>query len=126
MLEIKRCLIVDDSSVIRKVAKRILAGPEMLVGEAATAMEAIDICREEMPEIIVVDSLLPDMDTSELIRRISGFETEVKPRILLCTYQFDVGRIMRAKRAGAHGYILKPFTREQLLSSFRELQEAVA
>lgn len=126
MLDIKRCLIVDDSSVIRKVAKRILAGPEMLVGEAATAQEAIDICRQEMPEIIIVDSLLPDMDTTELIRRINSVEAEVKPRILLCTYQFDVGRIMRAKRAGAHGYILKPFTRAQLLGSFRELQAAAA
>lgn len=124
MLDIKRCLIVDDSSVIRKVAKRILAGPEMLVGEAGTALEAIDICRQEMPEIIIVDSLLPDMDTAELISRITGFENQVKPRILLCTYQFDVGRIMRAKRAGAHGYILKPFTRAQLLGSFRELQAA--
>lgn len=120
----KRCLIVDDSSVIRKVAKRILAGPEMLVGEAATAHEAIEICRHEMPEIVVVDSLLPDMDSADLIRRLALIAPEARPHIVLCLCQFDVGRIMRAKRAGAEGYILKPFTRDQLLESFRDFDLA--
>ncbi|MCT7374733.1 response regulator [Chelativorans salis] len=120
----KRCLIVDDSSVIRKVAKRILAGPDMLVGEASTANEAIDICRHEMPEIVIVDGLLPDMDSADLIRRLVAIDPEAKPHIVLCICQFDVGRIMRAKRAGARGFILKPFTREQLLESFREFDVA--
>ncbi|WP_159587120.1 response regulator [Chelativorans xinjiangense] len=120
----KRCLIVDDSSVIRRVAKRILAGPDMLVGEAATAHEAIDICRHEMPEIMIVDGLLPDMDSADLIRRLVALDPEAKPHIVLCISQFDVGRIMRAKRAGARGFILKPFTRAQLLESFRELDVA--
>ncbi|MDZ5697928.1 response regulator [Chelativorans sp. M5D2P16] len=116
----KRCLIVDDSSVIRKVAKRILAGPEMLVGEAATAYEAIEICSHEMPDVAVVDSMLPDMDSVELIQRLMALEAAVKPRLLLCTCELDLGRIMRAKRAGARGYVMKPFTRPQLLESFRE------
>lgn len=120
----KRCLIVDDSSVIRKVAKRILAGPEMLVAEAATAGEAIDVCMTEIPEIIVVDHSLPDMDSAELIARLMALDPEVKPHILLCTCEFEIARIMRAKRAGARGYILKPFTRPQLLESFREFQVA--
>jgi two-component system chemotaxis response regulator CheY len=66
----KRCMFVDDSSVIRKVAKRILAGPEMVVIEAATGLDAIEMCAADMPDIIVVDGSLPDMPTSEVIRRI--------------------------------------------------------
>ena len=120
----KRCLIVDDSSVIRKVAKRILSSVDILVAEAATALEAIDICTHEMPDVVIVDHRLPDMDSVELIARLMTADAEIKPHILLCTCEFEIGPIMKAKRAGAKGYILKPFTRVQLLESFREVQTA--
>lgn len=120
----KRCMFVDDSSVIRKVAKRILSGPEMLVIEAATGLDAIEMCAADMPDIIVVDGSLPDMPTSEVISRIRALESPVKPQIAVCLIEVDAGAIMRAKRAGAHGYILKPFTRPQLLERFRNLQAA--
>jgi two-component system chemotaxis response regulator CheY len=120
----KRCMFVDDSSVIRKVAKRILGGPEMVVIEAATGLDAIEMCAADMPDIIVVDGSLPDMATSEVISRIRAIESPVKPQIAVCLIEIDVGAIMRAKRAGAQGYILKPFTRPQLLERFRSLQAA--
>src|SRR5215470_6418413 len=91
----KRCMFVDDSSVVRKVAKRILGSPELIVIEASTGAEALDMCQHDMPEIIVVDSGLPDMTAVEFI-----------------------------KRAGAQGYLLKPFNRAQLLERFRQLQAA--
>jgi two-component system, chemotaxis family, chemotaxis protein CheY len=120
----KRCMFVDDSSVIRKVAKRILGSPEMVVIEAATGLDAIEMCAADMPDIIVVDGSLPDMPTSEVISRIRALESSVKPQIAVCLIEIDVGAIMRAKRAGAQGYILKPFTRPQLLERFRSLQAA--
>ena len=120
----KRCMFVDDSSVVRKVAKRILGGPEMIVIEAATGAEALDMCQHDMPEIIVVDSGLPDMTAVEFIQRARDIPSDVKPQIVLCLVEVDVGAIMRAKRAGAHGYLLKPFNRAQLLERFRQLQAA--
>jgi len=120
----KRCMFVDDSSVIRKVAKRILGGPEMLVVEASSALEALDMCRAEMPDIIVVDSGLPDMTAAEFIQRVRGIPAYIKPQIMLCLPEVDIGAIMRAKRAGAQGYLLKPFNRAQLLERFRQLQAA--
>ena len=45
----KRCMFVDDSSVIRKVAKRILGGPDMIVVEAGSGLEALDMCRPRCP-----------------------------------------------------------------------------
>ena len=120
----KRCMFVDDSSVIRKVAKRILGGPDMIVIEAASGLDAIDMCAAEMPDIIVVDGALPDMSTAEVISRIRAIESPVKPQIAVCLIEVDVGAIMRAKRAGAQGYILKPFNRPQLLERFRSLQTA--
>lgn len=120
----KRCMFVDDSSVIRKVAKRILGGPDMLVVEAGSGIEALDMCRAEMPAFIVVDSGLADMSAVEFIQRALTMSDYSKPQIVLCLTEVDIGAIMRAKRAGAQGYLLKPFNRAQLLERFRQLQAA--
>lgn len=120
----KRCMFVDDSSVIRKVAKRILGGSDMIVIEAASGYDALEMCSLEMPDIIVVDGTLPDMSAIEFIRRIRALDAPVKPRVAICLTEVDIGAIMRAKRAGAQGYLLKPFDRPQLLERFRALQAA--
>ncbi len=122
----KRCMIVDDSSVIRKVAKRILAGPDMMVIEAATGGEALAMCAAEMPGIIIVDNGLADMSAVAFIREVMALDAKAKPQVALCMTEFDVGAIMRAKRAGAKGYILKPFNRPQLLDRFRTMELAAA
>lgn len=115
-----RCLIVDNSSVIRKVAKRILSGMDIDVSEATSGSEALAICTADMPDTIIVDGVLPDMTASEFIQRVMQLVPEAKPRVLLCVPEIDIGSIMRAKRAGATGYMLKPFTRPQLLAHFQD------
>jgi two-component system, chemotaxis family, chemotaxis protein CheY len=120
----KRCMIVDGSSVIRKVARRILEGPEMIVVGTAHGEEALSMCLTQMPDVIVVENSLADMETTEFIRRVLAIETDRKPHIVLCMSQLDIGTIMRAKRAGAKGYILKPFNRPQLLERFRSMELA--
>lgn len=120
----KRCMIVDDSNVIRKVAKRILASPDMMIVEASTGSDALAMCHSQMPDIIMVDATLPDMDAADFIRQAMGIPAPAKPHIVMCMVEFDVGAIMRAKRAGAKGYILKPFDRPQLLERFREMDLA--
>ncbi len=120
----KRCMYVDDSSVIRKVAKRILSGPDMVVTEAASGQDALEMCAFEMPDVVVVDGSLADMPAAELIRRIRAIAGKMPPQILISLVEVDIGAIMRAKRAGAHGYLLKPFNRPQLLERFRALPVA--
>lgn len=120
----KRCMFVDNSSVIRKVARRILGGSGMMVIEAASGHEAIEMCAADMPDIIVVDGALPDMQAQDLIRRVRAIESPVLPQVLISLVEVDVGAIMRAKRAGAQGYLLKPFNRPQLLECFRALKIA--
>ncbi|MER8566162.1 response regulator [Mesorhizobium sp. M1305] len=114
----KRCMFVDDSSVIRKVAKRILGGSDMAVIEAATGLDAVEMCAAEMPDVIVVDGALPDMQAVDVIRQIRAMESTIKPQILISLVEVDVASIMKAKRAGAQGYLLKPFNRPQLLERF--------
>ncbi len=119
----KRCMFVDDSSVIRKVAKRIL-GPDMLVIEADSGHEALRMCSTDMPDVIVVDNTLEDMETADLIRSLRSLATATVPQILVSLVEVDIGAIMRAKRAGAQGYLLKPFNRSQLIERFRTLNLA--
>ena len=102
----KRCMFVDDSSVIRKVAKRILGGSDMVVIEAATGHDAVEMCAAEMPDVIVVDGALPDMQAVDVIRRVRAMESATKPQILISLVEVDVASIMKAKRAGAQGYLL--------------------
>jgi two-component system chemotaxis response regulator CheY len=118
-------MIVDDSSVIRKVVKRILSGPQMLVVEAANGGDAIAMCLAEMPDVILVDSALPDMGATEFIARIREVcEDDKMPRIAICITELDLGAIMRSKRAGAAGFIMKPFNRPLLMERLRALQAA--
>ncbi|TIN11589.1 response regulator [Mesorhizobium sp.] len=120
----KRCMFIDDSSVIRRVAKRILGGSDMLVIEAASGLDAVEMCTADMPDIIIVDGALPDMQAEDVIRRVRTMESPIQPQILILLVEVDVASIMRAKRAGAQGYLLKPFTRPQLLERFRTLRFA--
>jgi two-component system chemotaxis response regulator CheY len=120
----KRCMIVDGSSVIRKVASRILNGPDMIVVEAATGSDALSMCASDLPDIVIVDSRLPDMAADDLIRRIAALDPDFTPQIVICMIEFDVGIIMRARRAGAKGHLMKPFNRTQLLERFRDLELA--
>jgi two-component system chemotaxis response regulator CheY len=122
--KMKRCMFVDDSSVIRKVAKRILGGPDMMVIEAASGSQALAMCAADMPDIVVVDSTLEDMGAVEFIRGVRSLKTAIVPQILISLIEVDIGAIMRAKRAGAQGYLLKPFNRSQLIERFRTLDLA--
>jgi two-component system chemotaxis response regulator CheY len=117
-------MFVDDSSVIRKVAKRILGGPDMLVIEASSGPDALDMCAADMPDIVIVDGALPDMPATDFIRSVRAMNTPITPKILISLVEVDIGAIMRAKRAGAQGYLLKPFNRPQLIERFRALHMA--
>lgn len=120
----KRCMVVDDSSVIRKVATRILSGSGVQTVEAATGAQALSMCAAQMPDFIIVDNGLSDMAVADFIRHAMAIDDAIRPDIVVCMTRMDVGAIMRAKRAGARGYILKPFDRQQLIERIRELQVA--
>jgi two-component system, chemotaxis family, chemotaxis protein CheY len=118
----KRCLVVDDSGVVRKVANRILTSEGFLVFEASSGYEGLALCRTEAPDAVILDATLPDMAPADFVRDALAYESLVKPWIVLCLVELDVPAIMRSKRAGAAGYILKPVNRPRLLKKFREFE----
>ena len=117
----KSCLVVDDSSVVRKVARRILEDMDLIVDEAEDGQEAIDKCRVEMPDAILLDWNMPVKSGLEFIKELRAYNGGDKPRIVFCTTENDIGHIAMALKAGANEYILKPFDREILEGKFNVL-----
>jgi two-component system, chemotaxis family, chemotaxis protein CheY len=116
-----RCLIVDDSSVIRKVARRILERLDFEVVEAEDGAQALQICRDRMPDVLLVDWNMPNMDGYEFVRQLRRLEHGRGPKIVFCTTENDVAQIARALHAGANLHLMKPFDNEILEAKFRQL-----
>ena len=120
----KRFMIVDPSSVVRKIAKRILTEEGGVVYEAEAADHMIEMCNYEMPDCCIVSATLPDMECHDSIAALRRLPDGKKVRILLLTIEMNVGKIMRAKRAGADGYMMKPFNREILFNAIKSIAPA--
>jgi two-component system chemotaxis response regulator CheY len=124
----KRCLVVDDSGVVRKVARRIVETLNFSVIEAEDGEKALEACKRSMPEAVLLDWNMPVMDGLEFLvnlRRMPGGET---PKVVFCTTENGMDHIARALEAGADEYIMKPFDKDIVTDKFREvgLVEAAA
>jgi len=117
----KTCLVVDDSSVIRKVARRILEGLDFQIAEADNGEEAVEACRRQMPEAILLDWNMPKMDGYEFLRALRRLPGGDKPKVVFCTTENDVAHIARALHAGANEYIMKPFDKDIVEAKFQEV-----
>jgi two-component system chemotaxis response regulator CheY len=117
----KSCLVVDDSSVIRKVARRILEGLEFQIVEAEDGEQALDVCRSQMPDAVLLDWNMPKMDGYEFLRVLRRLPDGDHPKVVFCTTENDVAHIARALHAGANEYIMKPFDREIVEAKFQEV-----
>jgi two-component system, chemotaxis family, chemotaxis protein CheY len=117
----KTCLIVDDSSVIRKVARRILEGLDFQIAEAADGQEALEACQDKMPDAVLLDWNMPRMDGYEFLRMLRRLPDGDRPKVVFCTTENDVAHIARALHAGANEYIMKPFDREIVEAKFQEV-----
>lgn len=114
-------LVADASSVIRKVARRILEDLGFTVREAEDAGHALDLCREAMPDMALIDWNMPGLAGIELIAAIRELPGGGSPRILFLASEADVAKIARAMRAGADDYMLKPFDRNSVEAKLREM-----
>ena len=109
----KSCLIVDDSKVIRKVARHILENLQFKVDEASDGTEALDHCATAMPDVILLDWNMPVMSGMDFLRAYRAKETATS-KIIFCTTENGIAHIQAAIEAGADEYVMKPFDRETL------------
>ncbi len=117
----KTCLVVDDSSVIRKVARRILEGLEFRISEAEDGQQARDQCRRELPDAVLLDWNMPVMDGYDFLKALRRLPGGDRPKVVFCTTENDVVHIARALHAGANEYIMKPFDKEIVEAKFQEV-----
>src|ERR1700710_2431215 len=117
----RTCLVVDDSRVVRKVARRILESNGFAVIEAADGQIALDTCRESMPDCVLLDWNMPVMDGITFLHALRKEFGPDKPPVLFCTTENDMKHIEAAISAGAQEYIMKPFDEEILTGKFAQV-----
>ena len=123
----KSCLVVDDSSVVRKVARRILEDLDYIVDEAEDGQEAFDKCRQEMPDAILLDWQMPVMSGLEFLKLLRAYVGGQTPKVVYVVTENDIGQIALALKAGVTDYMMKPFDRDILEAKFTEqVMERVA
>jgi two-component system chemotaxis response regulator CheY len=114
------CLVVDDSRVIRKVARRIIEAMGFEVSECGDGLEALAWCRTAMPDCILLDKNMPVMDGMNFLKQLRRERGGHRPVVVFCTADNDPDTIVEALDAGAAEYIMKPFDSDILVSKFAE------
>ncbi|RVT97434.1 response regulator [Rhodovarius crocodyli] len=102
-------LVVDDSTVVRKVARRILEKHGFSIREAADGQQALDAVAEDMPRLVLLDRNMPVMDGIEFLKRLRDTYGSSEPTVVMCTTEAAQDRIMEGLEAGADEYVMKPF-----------------
>ena len=115
----RSCLIVDDSKVIRKVARHILETLDFAVDEAEDGRQALDRVEASLPDVILLDWNMPVMSGMEFLRALRQNEYTAQPQVVFCTTENDIAHIRAAIAAGADEYVMKPFDRDTLHSKLQ-------
>ena len=116
----KHCLIVDDSNSIRKVARKILEDASIRASEADNRADAVEMCRNEMPDCVVVDWQMPDGDAMKFLTKLRALPGGAQPTVMYLTSETDPDNVARAMRSGADMHIMKPFDRDSFMKPFAE------
>ena len=113
-------MLVDDSPVIRKVANRILSDLGFVVVEANDGADALIKARTSPPDAMIVDWEMPNLSGLDFLDEYRTVPGSENTKILYCTSEIMVPEMTRAKRAGAAGFLMKPFNRQIMINKLDE------
>lgn len=116
----KLCLIVDDSRVVRKLIRQIMEALQFKVIEAENGANALEICRAGMPDAILLDWNMPEMDGITFLRALRQEPKGGEPKVVFCTTENDFKHLAAAMDAGADEYVMKPFDEAILTSKLEQ------
>jgi two-component system chemotaxis response regulator CheY len=105
----KQALVVDDSPVIRKIARQMLERMNFNVREAEDGAAAVQNCTAAMPDMILLDWNMPVMSGFDFLKQLRAMPGGGQPKVVFCTTENSFEMIQQAMNAGADEYIMKPF-----------------
>ena len=110
-------MTVDDSTSMRQMVKATLISAGYGVVEAADGQEALDYARDNSVDLVIADVNMPRMDGITLVSELRSLPTYRLTPVLLLTTESSMEKKMEGKKAGATGWIVKPFNPAQLLAT---------
>ncbi len=114
-------LIADDSEFMRNLLHEILEGDHEIVGEAENGVEAVDLFEDHRPDLVMMDIAMPIRNGIEATSEIK--EMDPKATVIMCTSAEQEEMMKEAIKAGADGYVTKPFQKPNILEA---IDDAVA
>lgn len=122
-MKTRHLMVVDDSMVFRNRISRLAADERLqgvkVVALAADGLEAVQQARQHKPDFVTMDLTMPRMDGPECLEALRTVLPEA--RVLVVSALSDRATALKAMTRGAHGFLLKPFSDDQLVESLREL-----
>ena len=115
------CLVVDDSRLIRRIASSILKDLGFRVAEAEHGVEAIHFCEREIPDVILLDWNMPEMDGLSCLSTLHAMKLAPKPAVIMCTTENSLTKIREALESGADEYIMKPYDSDVVAAKLEQL-----
>lgn len=114
-----RVLLADDHSIVRRGMRSLLETEESveIVAEAADGLEALRLCEEHQPDLLILDVAMPKLNGIDVAARVQKMQPP--PRAIMLSMHLDESYVMRSLNAGARGYLLKDATDEDLLPAIR-------
>lgn len=118
----KKILVIDDSATVRQEVTAALVGGEFTVLEATDGADGlVQLSRDADIAMVLCDVNMPRMNGMELLESLSAGSGRIRVPILMLTTEAAPALVDRAKKAGAKGWIVKPFKRDLLLGAVRKL-----
>jgi len=118
-----RILVVDDEPNVRAILCNYLREAEYETFEAGTGSEAVEAAKQRLPEIVLMDVTMPEMDGLTACTKIKAEPTTSSAQIIICTARSARQDLIEAIRAGADDYIIKPFQREMVITKVERARE---
>jgi len=117
----KSCLVVDDSRVVRQIARKIIEELHFSCSEAEDGQKAYEACQKAMPDAILLDWNMPNMNGIEFLKALRAMPGGTSPKVVFCTTEADLNHIKEALTYGANEYIMKPFDSEIIQTKFSQI-----
>jgi two-component system chemotaxis response regulator CheY len=115
-------LIADDSDFMRNLLREILEEDHNIVGEATNGVEAVELYEEKEPDLVMMDIVMPIRDGIEATEKINSQDPGAN--VIMCTSVGQEEKMKAAIKAGAEGYITKPFQKPSVLEAIRDVVSA--